>query len=283
MRTVQSAAPKPTRAVWDELISELPVGVLLQDAGGEVLAGNRLAADLLGLRYDELLSGRRPPAWRASDDSGAPLPSCAELAEQVLRTQAPLTIPVVVTRDGMPHLQVWAEYHPLVLRGRPRVLVLLQPVHTDVSHSRGLVDSLTGLPGRALLIDRLEQSLIRARTQGTLTSLVLVDVHKLAAVNAEHGFHRGDELLTVLAGRLREGLRPDYTVARYGGDEFAVIAEHRNGTGEDVADRVRELAGRAVRIAGVRVRPGVRVCWVTSDGSAPTHSVIAHVEDRLRG
>jgi diguanylate cyclase (GGDEF)-like protein len=278
MRTVQTA----TRAVWDELVSDLPVGVLLQDSDGEVLAGNRLAADLLGLRYDELLSGRRPEDWSARDDSGAPLPSRADLADQVLRTGVTLNIPMVVTRGGLPHVQVWAEYHPLEVRGQRRLLVLLQPVHTDVPHSRGLLDPLTGLPGRALLHDRLDQALTRARTHGTLASLVLVDVHQLAAVNSAHGFQRGDELLTVIGGRLREGLREDYTVARYGGDEFAVIADHSCGTGEAVAERVRELAGRAVRIAGTRVRPGVRVCWVTSDGAAPMHAVIAHVEERLR-
>jgi diguanylate cyclase (GGDEF)-like protein len=259
MSTVQITA---SRAVWDEFVSELPVGVLLQDENGVVLAANRLASTLLG---DAL----------ARDDSGAPLPSCAELAAQVLRTGSPLTIPMV-----LPHAQVWAEYHPITLRGQ--VLVLLRPVQSDVPHSAGLLDPLTGLPGRALLLDRLDQALIRARTQGTLASLVLVDVHRMASVNAEYGFQRGDELLAAVARRLRQGLRADYTVARYGGDSFAVVAEHPDGNGAAVAERVHELAGRAVRLGDVRVRPGVRACWVTSDGEAPLHSVIAHVEERLR-
>ncbi|KAA2256931.1 sensor domain-containing diguanylate cyclase [Solihabitans fulvus] len=282
MRTVETTAPSTAEAIWRELVAELPVGVLLQDEHGEVLAANSLAADLLGLHRRELLDGSRPAGWLACDDSGAPLPERAELAGQVLRTGAPLTLPLVVTRDGVPHVRLWADYHPIRLRGRPCVLVLLQPVHTDVPHSKGLLDPLTGLPGRALLLDRLDQALTRARTHGTLASLVLVDVHRLASVNAEHGFHRGDELLTVLAGRLRQGLRADHTVARYGGDEFAIVAEHPDGTGEPLAERVRELAGRAVRVGGARLRPGVRVCWVTSDGTAPTHSVVSVVDERLR-
>lgn len=258
MSTVQTTG---SRAVWDEFVSELPVGVLLQDGNGAVLAANPLASSLLG---DAL----------ACDDSGAPLPSCADLAAQVLRTGSPLTIPMV-----LPHAQVWAEYHPIASRGQ--VLVLLRPVQSDVPHSAGLLDALTGLPGRALLLDRLDQALIRARTQGTLASLVLADVHRMAAVNAAHGFRRGDELLTAVAGRLRQGLRADYTVARYGGDSFAVVAEHADGSGAAVAERVRELAGRAVRLGDARVRPGVRVCWVTSDGEAPLHAVIANAEERL--
>ncbi|ONI82182.1 GGDEF domain-containing protein [Saccharothrix sp. ALI-22-I] len=260
MSTVQITA---SRAVWDEFVSELPVGVLLQDENGVVLAANPMASSLLG-------------DAPACDDSGAPLPSRADLAAQVLRTGSPLTFPMV-----LPHAQLWAEYYPIVMRAQ--VLVLLRPVQSDVPHSAGLLDALTGLPGRALLLDRLDQALIRARTQGTLASLVLADVHRMASVNAAHGFRRGDELLTVLARRLRQGLRADYTVARYGGDSFAVVAEHANGNGEAVAERVRELAGQSVRLGGERVRPGVRVCWVTSDGEVPLHSVIANVEERLRG
>ncbi|MFI9810928.1 GGDEF domain-containing protein [Saccharothrix variisporea] len=269
MRTVQTTTSRP---VWDELVSELPVGVLLQDDRGTVLAGNRLAAALLGVPATTLPGYRLP---QARDESGAQLPTCAELAAQVLRTGAALTIPVV-----LPHARVWADIHPL--SGRGQVLVLLRPVQQDVPHSANLLDALTGLPGRALLLDRLDQALTRARTHGTLATLVLLDVHQLAEVNRTHGFQRGDELLAVIGGRLREGLREDYTVARYGGDEFAVVAEHPNGNGEAVAARARELAGRAVRLGGTRIQPGVRVCWVTSDGDAPLHSVIAHVEERLR-
>jgi diguanylate cyclase (GGDEF)-like protein len=160
--------------------------------------------------------------------------------------------------------------------------VLLQPVQTDVARSRGLLDCLTGLPGRVLLLDRLEQALTRARTHGTLATFVLLDVHQLSAVNAEHGFDQGDELLTTLAGRLRRGLRADHTVARYGGDEFAVIAEHPNGTGEPVAERIRRLAAKPVQIGGVRVRPGLRLSWVTSDGVASVLSVLTRAEEHLR-
>ncbi len=269
MSTVQTTT---SRAVWDELVSDLPFGMLLLDDTGAVLAGNRVAAAMMGLPSATPAGFHRSQAW---DASGAPLPSHAELGAQVLRTGSTLMIPMV-----LPHARVWAEYQPLELRGQ--VLVVLRPVQADVPHSARLLDALTGLPGRALLLDRLDQALTRARTHGTLASLVLVDVHRLAEVNREHGFQRGDELLTVLAGRLREGLRDDYTVARYGGDEFAVVAEHPNGSGEAVAAKVRELAGRAVRIAGRRVRPGVRVCWVTSDGEAPAHAVIGYVEERLR-
>ena len=282
MSAVDTAAPARTGTVWDELVSELPVGVLLQDEHGTVLAANSLAGHLLGLSRADLIRGSRPAGWQACDDSGAPLPQGADLAAQVLRGDGRLAVPIVVCRDGVPGTRLWADFHAVSHRGQPSLLTVLQPVHTDVPHSRGLVDQLTGLPSRALLLDRLEQSLTRSRTNGSLSTLVFVDVHRLSEINAEHGFAVGDGLLTVLAGRLRHGLRDDHTVARYGGDEFAVVAEHPCGTGEPIAARVRELTERAVMVGSVRLHPKVRVCWGTNDGSASAHALIGYVEKRLR-
>ncbi|GGM66960.1 hypothetical protein GCM10012275_41790 [Longimycelium tulufanense] len=281
MSAVRTAAPTIAGASWDDFVADLPVGVLLLDDQGKVIAANDRAATLLGLSQQDLLTGTRPSGWSATDDSGASLPDSAALTAQVLRAGAPLSLPMVVSHNDDPHIRVWADYHPVRCRGRQRLLVLLHPVDTDLPHSRGLVDPLTGLPNRALLLDRLEQALTRARTRGTLATLVLMDVHRLAALNAEHGFQRGDELLVALARRLRQGLRDDHTVARYGGDEFAVVAEHPTGTGEAIADRVRELAARPLRIGRNRIQPALRVGWCTSDGTAPVLSVVTCTEAQL--
>lgn len=282
MSVLDVTTSSPWASVWDELISGLTVGVLLADQRGQVLATNDVAVELMRLDRSELLTGNRPDDWDVRDDTGAAMPDWSELVGQVLRAEAPLSTPMVIARSGEPASRIWADYHPVRARGRNRVLVLLQSVHTDVSHSRGLLDPLTGLPGRALLLDRLEQALVRTRTRGTLTTLVLVDVQRLAAFNKEHGFDRGDDLLCMLAGRLRQGLRDDHTVARYGGDEFAIVAEHPSGTGEEIAEQSREVAGWPMRIGRKRVRPGLRVSWVTSDGHASAYSVLTRAEHQLQ-
>ncbi|GAA2822177.1 GGDEF domain-containing protein [Saccharopolyspora taberi] len=282
MSVLEVAALSRLTPVWDELISGLTVGVLLTDHRGQVLATNDVAAELMRLSRSDLLTGNRPAGWQVRDDTGAPMPDWAELAGQVLRANSPMSTPMVIGRSGQPQSRIWVDYHAVRVQGRNRVLMLLQPVHTDMPHSRGLIDPLTGLPGRILLLDRLEQSLVRARTQGVLSTLVLVDVHQLAEFNRLHGFDRGDELLTTLAGRLREGMSDDRTVARYGGDEFAVIAEHPSGTGEEIAEQIRQTAGWPMRIGRRRVRPGLRVSWVTTDGNAPVHSVLARAEQQLQ-
>lgn len=267
-------------SIWADVVAELPVGMMLNDENGTVLAHNARAADLLGLTADQLRTGSRPQDWRACAENGASLPSPAELVDQIGRTGSATALAIRVG-DAARQTRLWAKYYPVSRAGAPLMLVLLQPVNTDVGRSHGLLDPLTELPNATLALDRLDQALLRARIQGGLVSVVLLDICDLAKINAEFGFQRGDDLLTTLGGRLRQGLRADHTVARYGGDEFLVIAEHPAGTGETVAARARELLERSVRLDGRRLVPQVRVGWVTSDGNNPVHSVITHLESRL--
>lgn len=282
MSVLDLTAPSRWTAIWDELISGLTVGVLLTDESGQVLATNDVACRIMRLDKSDLLTGGRPDGWGVHDDTGASMPDWSEIAAQVLRAGTPLSTPFVIDEDGRATTRVWADYHPVRAHGQSRVLVLLQPVEFDVAHSRGLRDPLTSLPARALLLDRLDQALIRARTRATLATLVLVDVQGLAAFNEKHGFDRGDELLTLLASRMRQGLRDDDTVARYGGDEFAIVADHPNGAGERIAAQCKEVAGWPMQLGRKRIRPRLRISWVTSDGNASVHSVLERAEQQLR-
>jgi len=86
-------------------------------------------------------------------------------------------------------------------------------------------DVLTGLPNRALFLDRLERAIIRARRSRTLLAVMYLDIDHFKRVNDEYGHASGDGLLKVFAERVRESVRADDTVARLGGDEFTVIVE----------------------------------------------------------
>jgi len=86
-----------------------------------------------------------------------------------------------------------------------------------------LYDSLTGLPNRFLLDDRLGQTLAHAERAKTTFALMFVDLDKFKLVNDSFGHSVGDELLKAVAGRLKNCLRKGDTVARVGGDEFVVV------------------------------------------------------------
>lgn len=84
-------------------------------------------------------------------------------------------------------------------------------------------DSLTGLPNRSLLVDRLTQTLHAARRDQRVVAVVFVDLDHFKLINDSLGHHVGDRLLLDMAARLRACLRGEDTVARHGGDEFVMI------------------------------------------------------------
>ena len=84
-------------------------------------------------------------------------------------------------------------------------------------------DSLTGLPNRALMLDRLNQTLAHAERNGEMCALMFIDADRFKTINDSLGYKVGDIVLCEMAGRLRDALRAEDTVARLGGDEFVVI------------------------------------------------------------
>ncbi len=84
-------------------------------------------------------------------------------------------------------------------------------------------DSLTGLPNRALLVDRLKQTLHAARRNSRVVAVAFVDLDHFKLINDSLGHHVGDRLLLDMAARLRACVRSQDTVARQGGDEFVLV------------------------------------------------------------
>jgi diguanylate cyclase (GGDEF)-like protein len=104
-------------------------------------------------------------------------------------------------------------------------------------------DALTGLPKRALFVDRLQQALVRQRQRGWSLAVLLVDLEGLKVINKCMGRPLGDEVLAGVAGRLREALRERDTAARFGGDKFAIVCENTSGA-EHRAQIVRSVLKR---------------------------------------
>lgn len=128
-------------------------------------------------------------------------------------------------------------------------------------------DSLTGLPNRALLLDRLGRAITRQAPAGRArAALMMIDLDRFKAVNDSLGHAAGDTLLTSLARRLEQVVPQEETVARLGGDEFAILLTE-NTSADDVdalAASINEVLSQPVDIGGQEVFPsastGVAIC-----------------------
>ncbi len=130
----------------------------------------------------------------------------------------------VVSGLGMAiSLLVFGMLHVL-LRSRGRALRLVREQTQELRH-RALHDDLTGLPNRALIMDRIGQMTKRARRNGTGAAVLFIDLDSFKDVNDTYGHAVGDALLCAVAARLSGCLRATDTAGRLGGDEFVVLVE----------------------------------------------------------
>jgi diguanylate cyclase (GGDEF)-like protein/PAS domain S-box-containing protein len=141
-------------------------------------------------------------------------------------------------------------------------------LESELQH-RAFHDHLTGLANRALLEDRLRHALGRSARSVALHAIVFLDLDDFKAVNDSLGHSIGDELLIEVGRRLQSCLRSADTLARIGGDEFAVLLEEMQDTTEalDAARRLLDTLRQPFRLAGDEHLIGASAGVALSDGS----------------
>ncbi len=138
--------------------------------------------------------------------------------------------------------------------GRMRALYLVRQKTRELSH-QALHDTLTGLPNRALVMDRAEQMLSRtSRQPGMVAGALFVDIDGFKRVNDNLGHAAGDRLLQIVGERLTRAVRDQDTVGRLGGDEFVLLVEStaQEATADLLADRLIDCLREPVELPGAR-------------------------------
>ncbi|MEW5708068.1 MAG: PAS domain S-box protein [Pseudomonadota bacterium] len=133
-------------------------------------------------------------------------------------------------------------------------------------------DSLTGLPNRALLLDRLKQALAAAERRGDRVALLFLDLNRFKEINDTQGHATGDDVLLEVARRLRTTLRQEETVARIGGDEFLVVAPGADQAGVmRIAERIQQALVQPLIVRGQAFSVGasIGIAFYPDDGSCP--------------
>jgi diguanylate cyclase (GGDEF)-like protein len=126
------------------------------------------------------------------------------------------------------------DLSPGLLRRTVKFAIEGRRAEAQLAH-QALHDPLTGLPNRALFLDRLGVALDRSRRSATSLAVLFLDIDNFKNVNDTFGHHAGDQVLIGLGGRLKVTLRPMDSVARFGGDEFTLLLEDLDDEREVVA------------------------------------------------
>ncbi len=183
-------------------------------------------------------------------------------------------------KAGAQDYLVKSELQATVLRRALTHAIERKRSESDLAH-QALHDQLTGLPNRALFLDRLGVALERARRSGTQTAVMFLDFDNFKEINDCHGHAVGDRLLITLGERLSAMLRPMDTVARFGGDEFTFLFEDLTSEREVVliADRICQAASRPIDVDGVELTITVSVgIAMVADPSVPPETVIREAD-----
>lgn len=204
-----------------------------------------------------------------------------EVLESVRRTHGPGELPViVVTGEAYSEMTVRAlkgganDFVPKPVDLEVAVARLRNQLHlrsaTQELQVRALYDQLTGLPNRALLVDRMTIAVARAMRTQLPFAILLMDFDGFKSVNDRHGHPVGDRLLCEIAGRLSENTRKLDTVGRLGGDEFVVISESIPNQPEldFIVARLEQVLSEPFEIEGHSISVGVSIgsyLWQNDD------------------
>ena len=143
-------------------------------------------------------------------------------------------------------------------------------------------DDLTGLPNRRAFTEAVQRAL-RQRSPRNPLALLVIDLDSFKEVNETFGHHRGDELLSMLAPRLQLANAAPATVARIGGDEFAVLLDEADAvTAETLAERLRSVCRGPFTIESrpLHMNASVGIALFPQDGEDPT-SLLQHADIAL--
>jgi diguanylate cyclase (GGDEF)-like protein/PAS domain S-box-containing protein len=225
---------------YRSLFEHHPDAVYALDRDGVLRAANAAMSALTGYTPEELIGRTARPLL--------PPGHHADAAERFARTLAgePQSYEAELQHKNGHAVEVHITSIPAMVSGRVEgVFGIAKDVTERKELERELVyqayhDPLTGLPNRALFLDRLAHALARNTRDAASVAVLCLDLDRFKLINDSMGHAVGDELLVAVAGRLSGCVRPGDTVARLGGDEFTVLLEGVADVGEAVviADRI---------------------------------------------
>jgi diguanylate cyclase (GGDEF)-like protein/PAS domain S-box-containing protein len=259
-RVGRAHVPKPP--LMEDVLACIPEAVLMMH-GDRVLYANPAFSRMFGYSAEEI-------SGAAAHSLIVPETRQLEIAsiERIVDEQGHAAMETVRVAKNGDLLDVAMVAGPLLIHGAKagyvysfRDIAERKRLESKLQHD-AMHDALTGLPNRALFLDRLNLALARRlRSHGQSCGLLFLDLDRFKEVNDTLGHAAGDALLTEVAERLRGALRSQDTAARLGGDEFAVLVDCIGSAAdlEVVASRILQQMKRPFDLFGRAADAGVSI------------------------
>jgi diguanylate cyclase (GGDEF)-like protein/PAS domain S-box-containing protein len=267
--TAQRESEARTKAIVDNAAD----AILTIDLDGRVESLNPAAERMFGYRTEEIVGGE---VRRLMDTPTAGEAGCALAVGE--RTVLRLGREVVGRRRDGRTFPLELAVTEVELGDRTISTVVARDVTERKAFERRLThqgthDPLTGLPNRVLFMDRLAHALATAERTGRPLAVLFCDVDRFKVINDSLGHTAGDALLFAVAGRFRDAVRSSDTVARFGGDEFVVLAEEIGDHGDAVvvAEKLASSLREPIFIGNqdIVVTASIGIAVAEGDGNTP--------------
>jgi diguanylate cyclase (GGDEF)-like protein/PAS domain S-box-containing protein len=273
--------------------------VVVTDLASTILHWNPAAATLYGYTAAEALGRSAEDLLKtATDDAGlaqaadlllAGKPWTGELESFTRDGQSRVLLVTLtpVTLDGTTDALIAASVDvTAAVADRERLieaLALVERTTSELEH-QALHDSMTGLPNRALILDRAERMLSRSRRHHTPLAALFIDLDNFKDINDSLGHSAGDQLLQAVAGRFTAALRESDTLGRLGGDEFVVLVEGSSldAGAEQVAERLLDALREPIALTSIDGHTRLHVVTATmgiAEGDRPTAEALLRDAD----
>ena len=254
-------------------LEQSPATVVITDTRGRIVYVNSRFTETTGYAKDEAM-GMDMRMLLADEQSESLYGKVWETVTSGRQWRGEIC---TITREGR---KIWelASISPVTNDAGEQLHYVI--VKDDITESKrrerkikriALYDSLTGLPNRALLMDRLDLALAQTERSGSHTAILYLDLDGFKSVNDGFGHEAGDKVLTEAGRRIASSIRKSDTAARIGGDEFVVILRSVNRL-EDVdasAERIIESINKPFDISGRTFLLGTSI----GVSLAPDHSM----------